>query len=238
VKWEKPAQKLRETILAMRAFWDCWQNGTRLNFKGEFFNLNLMSPFFNPGPHNYPDIPVYIAGINKHMCRLAGELCQGFHVHPLHTARYIKEFALPHIQAGLEKSGRQRSDIQLTTMAFVIPSDDPAEEALHEAQVRQQISFYASTPPYRIILELHGWEAIGEQLSRLASQGKWTEMPTLVTEEMLNEFAVRGTWAELPAKMKAKYAGGLLDRVSYYFPFVPGENEAGWQATLAGFQQD
>src|SRR5262245_49213560 len=121
VKWEKPAQKLRETILAMQAFWECWQNGTRLNLKGEFLNLYLMSPFFNPGPHDYPDIPVYIAGINKHKCRLAGELCQGFHVHPLHTARYIKEFALPHIQAGLEKSGRQRSDIQLTTMAFVIP---------------------------------------------------------------------------------------------------------------------
>lgn len=237
VKWERPVAKLREVILAMRAFWDCWQNGTKLNFKGEFFNLNLMSPFFNPGPHDYPDIPVYIAGINKYMCRLAGELCQGFHVHPLHTARYIEAFALPHIQKGLEKSGRQRTDIELASSIFVIPTDDP-DAARYEAEVRQQISFYASTPPYRIILELHGWEETGKQLSSLASQGNWAEMPNLITDEMLDAFAVRGAWADLPAKIKAKYAGGLLDRVSYYFPFAPGENEARWRATLAGFQQD
>jgi len=237
VKWEKPVKKLREYILAMRAFWDCWQNGTKLNFRGEFFNLTLMTPFFNPGPHDWPDIPVYIAGINRLMCQLAGELCQGFHVHPLHTARYIEDFALPHIQKGLEKSGRQRSDIELSSSIFVIPTDDP-DAARYEAEVRQQISFYASTPPYRIILEMHGWEETGKQLSGLAAQGKWAEMPTLITDEMLDEFAVRGAWAELPAKIKAKYAGGLLDRVSYYFPFTPDKNEAGWQATLAGFQQD
>ena len=83
--------KLREVILAMRAFWECWQNGTRLNFRGEFFKLTLMSPFFNPGPHDYPDIPIYISAVNKNMLRLAGELCQGVHIHPLHTARYIED---------------------------------------------------------------------------------------------------------------------------------------------------
>jgi probable F420-dependent oxidoreductase len=226
---------MREVILAMRAFWDCWQNGTRLNFKGEFFNLSLMTPFFNPGPHPYPDIPVHIAGINRLMCQLAGELCQGFHVHPLHTARYIEEFALPHIQQGLEKSGRRRSDIELYSSIFVIPTDDP-EATRYEAEVRQQISFYASTPPYRVILELHGWQEAGKQLSGLAAQGKWAEMPSLITDDMLDTFAVRGSWAELPARIKAKYAGGLLDRVSYYMPFAPGQNDDKWRATIAGFK--
>ena len=73
----------------MRAFWDCWQNGTKLNFRGEFFQLTLMAPFFNPGPHDWPDFPIYIAGVNQQMLQLAGELCQGIHLHPLHTARYI-----------------------------------------------------------------------------------------------------------------------------------------------------
>lgn len=238
VKWEQPVAKLREVILAMRALWDCWQNGTKLNFRGEFFKLTLMTPFFNPGPHDYPDIPIYISAMNKNMLQLAGELCQGVHLHPLHTARYIKEFALPQLETGLQKRGRQRAEIELSSNVFVTPTDDAGQAKAYEAEARQQISFYASTPAYRVVMELHGWSDIAERLSRLAARGRWTEMPRLVTDEMLAEFVVSGTWAELPAKIKAKYAGGLLDRVSYYIPFVPGENEAGWQATLAGFQQD
>jgi probable F420-dependent oxidoreductase len=238
VKWEQPVAKMREVILAMRAFWDCWQNGTKLNFQGEFFKLTLMTPFFDPGPHDYPDIPIYISAINKNMLQLAGELCQGVHIHPLHTARYIEEFALPHLETGLKKSGRQRTEIELSSTAFVVPTDDAEKAKDYEFGARQQISFYASTPPYRVIMELHGWGDIADRLSQLAARGQWAEMPHLITDEMMAEFVVSGTWAELPAKIKAKYAGGLLDRVSYYFPFVPGENEAGWQATIAGFQQD
>jgi probable F420-dependent oxidoreductase len=238
VKWEQPVAKLREVILAMRAFWDCWQNGTKLNFRGEFFKLTLMTPFFDPGPHDWPDIPIYIAGVNQNMLQLAGELCQGIHIHPLHTARYVKEYALPHLETGLQKSGRQRAEMELSTTAFVVPTDDAGKAKAYEAGARQQISFYASTPAYRIVMELHGWSEIAERLSYLAARGQWAEMPPLITDEMMAEFVVSGTWAELPAKIKAKYAGGLLDRVSYYIPFVPGENEAGWQATLAGFQQD
>ncbi|GIK42178.1 MAG: LLM class F420-dependent oxidoreductase [Chloroflexota bacterium] len=235
VKWEKPVEKMREVILAMRAFWDCWQHGTKLNFRGEFFKLTLMTPFFNPGPHDYPHVPVYIAGVNPRMCQLAGELCEGFHVHPLHTARTIREVTLPHIEAGLAQSGRRRGDIELTTSIFVVPTDDPVEARRYEADARQQIAFYASTPAYKIVFDVHGWGDTAEQLSALAARGRWEEMPDLITDEMMAEFVVSGTWAELPAKIKAKYAGGLLDRVSYYFPFVPGQHDEGWRATLAGF---
>ncbi len=236
-KWEQPVAKLREVILAMRALWDCWQTGRKLNFRGEFFKLTLMTPFFDPGPHNWPDIPIYIAGVNQQMLQLAGELCQGVHVHPLHTARYIKEYALPHLETGLQKSGRQRAEIELSTTTFVVPTDDAAKAKEYEVRARQQITFYASTPSYRVVMELHGWSDIAERLSRLAARGQWAEMPQLITDEMMAEFVVSGTWAELPAKIKAKYAGGLLDRVSYYIPFVPGQNDAGWQATIAGFKR-
>ncbi|MFN8459346.1 MAG: TIGR03617 family F420-dependent LLM class oxidoreductase [Anaerolineae bacterium] len=238
VKWEQPTTKLREVILAMRAFWNCWQNGTKLNFRGEFFKLTLMTPFFDPGPHDWPDIPIYIAGVNQQMLQLAGELCQGVHIHPLHTARYIKEYALHHLETGLQKSGRQRAEIVLSTAAFVVPTDDADKAKEYEAKARQQISFYASTPSYRVVMELHGWGEVAERLSHLAARGQWSEMPHLITDEMMAEFVVSGTWAELPTKIKAKYAGGLLDRVSYYLPFVPGENEAGWQETLAGFRHE
>ena len=94
VKWEAPAKKLREMIVAMRAIWDCWQNGTPLNFTGEFYRLTLMTPFFSPKPMAYPRPPIYIAGVNPLMCRLAGELCEGFHVHPLHSVRYLQELTV------------------------------------------------------------------------------------------------------------------------------------------------
>jgi probable F420-dependent oxidoreductase len=235
VKWEQPVAKLREVILAMRAFWECWQNGTKLNFRGEFFKLTLMTPFFDPGPHNWPDIPIYIAGVNARMCQLGGELCEGFHVHPLHTVRYLRELILPNIEQGLAHSGRRRTDIEKTSAIYVIPSHDPEQASRKEAEARQQIDYYASTPTYRAVFEIHGWNETAEKLSALAARGQWADMPALITDEIFAEFALQGTWAQLPGLVMAKYEG-LLDRVSYYFPFVPGQNDEGWQATVAGFK--
>ena len=234
VPWERPAGKLREVILAVRALWDCWQHGTKLNFRGEFFKLTLMTDFFNPGPHNYPDIPIYIAAVNPKMCRLAGELCQGVHVHPLHSPRYLAEVILPNVQHGLTASSRRRQDINLHSTILVIPTDDPRVTEI-EADVRRQIAFYASTPNYHSVLALHGWEGIATQLSTLARKKRWLDMPALVTDEMLDVFATRATWAELPAKIRTRYSGGLLNRVSYYLPFTPGQHDTQWQATIAGF---
>ncbi len=235
VKWEKPVKKMREVILAIRAIWECWQNRTKLNFQGEFFKLTLMTPFFSPEPHEYAHIPIYIAGVNRLMCRLAGELCQGLHVHPLHTSLYLREMVWPNVQLGLEKTDRRREDIELCSSIFVIPTDDLQPSAFYESEVRRQISFYASTPPYKPVFEIHGWGDVADQLRALAARGRWNDMPSLITDEILETFALRGTWAELPGKVQEKY-GGLLDRVSYYFPFVPGQSEEGWRATIAGFK--
>ena len=234
IKWEKPVEKIREVILAIRAVWDCWQNGTRLNFQGEFFKLTLMTPFFSPEAHEYSRIPIFVAGVNPRMCQLAGELCEGFHAHPLHSARYLRERVLPNIEMGLAQSGRERKSIELSSSIFVVPTDDP-QAARYEAEIREQISFYASTPPYRPVFDLEGWGEVADRLKGLAARGQWNEMPNLIDEEMLGRFAVRGTWAELPDKVLNKY-DGLLDRVSYYFPLVPGENESKWRATVAGFK--
>jgi probable F420-dependent oxidoreductase len=194
-----------------------------------------MTPFFNPGPHDYPRIPIYIAGVNRRMCRLAGELCDGFHVHPLHTRRYLQQVICQNIQLGLTKGGRLRENIELSGSIFVIPTNNPEEAAIHESEVRQQISFYASTPPYRPVFELHGWGAVADQLRQLAAGGKWHEMPRLITDEMIDTFALRSRWEELPRQVLEKYSG-LLDRVSYYFPFLPGQNDDGWRATISGFK--
>jgi len=223
--WEAPAPKLRDTILAMRALWDCWQNGTPLNFRGQFYKLTLMSPFFNPGPIVTPQVPIFIAGVNTTLCRLAGELADGFHVHPFHTAKYLREVTLPSIEAGAVKAGRSRKEVQVASSVFVVTNDAERE------MVRGQIAFYASTPSYRAVLDCHGWGEIGERLSHLASRRQWGDMPAEVSDEMLEVFATIATPADLPGKLVTRYAG-LLDRVALYAPFVPGEHDDRWQALI------
>ncbi|MCL4260179.1 MAG: LLM class flavin-dependent oxidoreductase [Anaerolineales bacterium] len=107
---ESPVKKLREQIEVIRAFWDCWQNGTKLNYRGEYYKITLMSPFFNAGPLTSPPtpllqergayVPIYIAGVNTGLAKLAGEICEGFLVHPFNTPRYLKEVVLPAIEDG------------------------------------------------------------------------------------------------------------------------------------------
>jgi probable F420-dependent oxidoreductase len=235
--WDHPTPRFREYILAMRHVWHCWQTGEKMNFRGEFFKLTLMSPFFNPGPIEHPHIPIYIAGVNEHLCRLAGELCEGFHVHPLHSPKYIAEFILPQMAIGMKGTDRTRKDIELTSAAFVIAGDNETERAPIRELIRQQIAFYASTPTYHPVLEIHGWKATAEQLSHLASRGKWDEMPQLITDEMLYTYAEEGTWAELPAKLQKRYAGGLLDRITYYLPMESGGTETQWRQTVELFHQ-
>ena len=155
--WGPPAARLREFILAMRAVWEAWQSGGRLNFRGEHYKLTLMAPFFSPGPSAYSPIPVYIAAVNAQMCQLAGELCQGLHVHPFHTTRYLREQILPNVQGGLEQAGRRRSDIALASSVFVITGETAEELAATREQIRSQVAFYASTPSYSKVMELHGW---------------------------------------------------------------------------------
>jgi len=215
MQWDRPVERLRDYILAIRALWQCWQTGEKLNYRGDFFKLTLMAPFFNPGPIAHPHIPIYIAGVNAHLCQLAGELCEGFHVHPFHTSKYLAEFILPNIEVGLRKTGRARGDIQLASSVFVIGGDTEDERAKNREAARKQIAFYASTPSYHPVFALHGWQAVAEQLSALAARGRWEEMPALVSDAMLAEFAEEDEWIALPAKLLRRY-DGLLDRLGYY----------------------
>jgi probable F420-dependent oxidoreductase len=221
---ESPVGKLRELILALRALWDCWQTGPqgRLNFRGEYFRLTLMTPFFDPGPMAHPHIPIFIAGVNPGLARLAGEVGDGFHVHPYHTPAYLRDVLRPALAEGAARAGRALSGIEVAGAVFVVTSEAEREF------VRQQISFYASTPSYRPVLDRHGWSAVGERLSALAARGQWDAMPALISDEMLSTFAVSAPLAGLAPRLKERYAG-LLDRLMLYRPFVSGEDDEGWR---------
>jgi probable F420-dependent oxidoreductase len=226
---DSPAGKLREMIGAIRALWEAWQEGGPLSFQGEHYNLNLMTPFFNPGPIDHPHVPIYIAGVNTGLCRLAGEVADGMLAHPYHSVRYLQEVVRPAVAAGAARAGRDPALIQVAVTALVATTQDEAEFA------RSQIAFYASTPSYRPVMALHGWGEVADQLRALARGGEWGEMGGRITDEMLHTFAVVASEDELAATLRRRYAG-LADRLSLYLPFSPGERDNFWRNLAAELQ--
>jgi probable F420-dependent oxidoreductase len=217
VKFESPAPKMREIVLALRTIWDCWQHGTKLDFKGRFFRFDLMTPFFNPGPIEHPTIPVYVAAVNQAMCRVAGEVCEGLHVHPFNSPQYLREYVRPAVEEGRAKARRTGADFSYVTSSFVVLGDTPQEIEQQKAAVKQQIAFYASTRTYEPVLAAHGWQDLVPHLHRKSVEGDWKGMAELITDEMLDTYAVTGSYATIAARLKERYAG-LLDRTAFYQP--------------------
>ncbi|MBI3840397.1 MAG: TIGR03617 family F420-dependent LLM class oxidoreductase [Thaumarchaeota archaeon] len=232
MKWESPAPKMKEVVLALRAVWGAWQSGGKLDFRGRFFQLDLMTPFFSPGPIKSPGIPVYLAGVNEGMCRVAGAVGDGLHVHPLHTVRYLKEVVEPAIGAGLSRSGRRREDFSVAASVFAAMGKDREEVRKAKEACREQIAFYASTRTYRKLMELHGWGDVCDRLHELSVKGEWTKMPSVVGDEVLEAFVVEGRSDEL-AEVLVKRYGGSVDRVRLYQPFDGGED---WRGLVEGFR--
>jgi len=222
-KFESPGPKLREVVQALRAIWDSWQNGTPLRFEGRFYSFSLMTPFFNPGPIEHPRIPTYIAGVNAYMCRTAGEVCDGLHVHPFHTTKYLREFVRPAVNEGLKASGRSGGEFSYATACFAIIGETEQERSANAEAVRQQVAFYASTRTYEPVLAAHGWESLSPELHRKSLEGDWKEMTRLIPDELLDEVAVSGTYETIGKKLREKYVG-LLDRIALYQPY---ENPGG-----------
>ncbi|MBK9709941.1 MAG: TIGR03617 family F420-dependent LLM class oxidoreductase [Kouleothrix sp.] len=232
VAWDSPVARLRDYIAALRAIWQSWQAGERLSYQGQFYQHTLMTPFFNPGPIANPRIPIYIAGVNEGLARLAGETCDGFHVHPFHSVKYIKEVVRPQVAAGAERAGRSPADVALVSSVFAITGPNEAAIEATRALAREQIAFYASTPTYRVVLACHGWEDVGEQLSRLAAMKRWSQMGALITDEMLSVFAVQAPFDRIGQALRERY-DGVLDRVFGYLPYQPGELDDAWRAIVA-----
>jgi probable F420-dependent oxidoreductase len=218
--WASPNLKLRETILALRAIWNTWQNNIPLNFQGELIKLNLMTPFFSPPPLKNLHIPIFISAVNEQNCLLAGELCEGIHVHPLHSIKYLKEEVIPNVQKGLQIGHRERKDIELVSSIFIITGKDERAIERTSKLVKTQIAFYSSTPSYRKVLAFHGWGDVAQELSKLVRAGKWSEIQKLITTDMLSEFAVVGSYDDIFDHIKHKYRD-VLDRVAPYLPFDP-----------------
>ncbi len=217
--WSHPAARMRELILAMRAIWDCWYEGKKLDFRGDFYSHTLMTPMFTPtnNPHGAPR--VVLAAVGPLMTEVAGEVADGMLVHAFTTKRYLEQVTLPAVERGLTKAGRQRKDFQLCYPAFVVTGKDEKEWEQTRTTVSRQVAFYGSTPAYRGVLELHGWGELQTELNALSKQGEWVAMGDRITDEMLEEFAIVAE-PQGVTKALAERFGGSIDRMLCTFPFA------------------
>ncbi len=208
--WSRPAARMREFILAMRAIWDCWYTGAPLAFDGEFYTHTLMTPMFTPADVEFGAPRVALAGVGPLMTEVAGEVADGLIAHAFTTQRYMESVTLPALERGLAKAGRDRGDFEVLCPVFVITGSDAAARDASLIAVRQQIAFYGSTPAYRPVLELHGWGALQAELNRLSKQGEWVEMGKRIDDEVLEAFAIIAEPDQVGARLRERF-GGLID---------------------------
>ncbi|MGH9233465.1 MAG: TIGR03617 family F420-dependent LLM class oxidoreductase, partial [Acidimicrobiales bacterium] len=228
--WDHPAPRMREMILAIRAIWDCWNDGTKLDFRGDFYTHTLMTPFFTPGPNPHGDARIFLAGVGELMTEVAGEVADGFICHGFTTRRYLDEVTLPHLEKGRTKAGKTLDGFELTGPMFVVTGANEDEMATAATGVRQQIAFYGSTPAYRKVLDLHGWGDLQDDLNRMSKEGRWGEMGDLIDDEILQEFAVVAPLDQVAAGLIDRW-GDALGRISFYTPYESDTSQ--WDQVIA-----
>jgi len=215
--WSKPAARMREFILAMRAIWQAWHEGAPLKFEGEFYTHSLMTPMFTPTDTQYGAPKVFLAAVGPLMTEVAGEVADGVIIHAFTTEKYLREVTLPAVERGLAKSGRSRADFQVVYPGFVVSGTTEEAFAQTKQAVCKQIAFYGSTPAYAPVLGIEGWGELQPELNRLSKQGQWDEMGTLITDEVLDKFAVVGEPDVAVDKFLSRF-GDVVDRTTGSFP--------------------
>ena len=216
--WSAPAARMREYLAAMQAIWDSWQNGTKLDFRGEHYQHTLMTPMFSPEPTPHGPPRVMLAAVGPMMTTVAAECADGLLVHGFTTPRYLAEVTMPLVEAGLDKTGRCRADFTTSYPGLIVTGTTEAELLDADARVRHQIAFYGSTPAYRGVLDLHGWGDLHTELNQLSKAGDWTTMTSLIDDEVLNTFAVVGDPKSVGAEIVRRF-DGLVDRFTLYTPY-------------------
>jgi probable F420-dependent oxidoreductase len=215
-EFSRPGPRMREYVRAVRAIWHAFQGEETLDFHGEFFDFDLLPAAWSPGPIEHPHPPVYVAAVRPWMLRMCGEVADGVHVHPLHTARYLDEVVRPNVASGAEAAGREPASVALACPVMTITGDTDEELARWRERARMQIAFYGSTPGYELVFEVHGWDGTGERLNRLQRAGDLAGMAAAVTDDMVDAVAVTARWDDLPAALVDRFGGSAERLICYY----------------------
>lgn len=231
--WHGPAKQMREYVQALRAIWDHWQNGTRLNFRGEYYTHAITTPVFTPDPLDCPPPKIYVGALGPLMVEMAGEVADGIFGHPFNSMKFIRDVQIPALEKGLSKAGRTLGDFDVQTMVLTITGRNDEEIEKAEANVRRLLAFYGSTPAYYRVMEAHGWNDVGPILNRMSKDGRWEEMPDLLPDGIVEEFCVKGTPDEIP-KLVEERCAGISDRLTLYAPYASDPDM--WSGIVQGIK--
>jgi probable F420-dependent oxidoreductase len=234
MEWSAPAPRMREYVAAVRAIWDAWATGEKLRFEGEHYRHTLMTPFFSPGPNPYGPPPIWLAGVGSGMTETAGAVADGLLAHTFTTERYVREVTIPALERGAASAGRPRAEVGLSVPAFIAVGETPEELAVASAATRRGISFYASTPEYLPVMDLHGWTATHEKLNALSRRGEWEAMADGIDDDMLHAFAAVGSPQQVAAQLRERF-GDVATRISFNagYPIRPEVSAALLEALRA-----
>jgi probable F420-dependent oxidoreductase len=211
--WSRPVERMGEMVRSIRAIWDAWEQGTPLDVQGEFYTHTRMIPAFDPGPNPFGTPRILMAGFGPNMTRLAGQVGDGFLVHPVNTRRSLIELTVPAIESGRADAGRAGDDFELVCVTIVVTGDSDEQLERSRRAVREQLAFYGTTPAYLPVFELHGRGELHPRLKGLAREGRWSEMAELIDDEFLETVAVVGPPSDVGAMIRARLAG-VSDHVS------------------------
>ncbi len=213
VPWTAPAPRMREYVMALRAIWTCWEKGEKLDFRGRYYTFTLMPPYFVPPSIGQRMVPVTLAAVGEHSLRLAGEVGDGVRLHPFCTRRYMEEAIFPRLHEGMARSGRPREHFEITGGGFIATGKDAAAVARQFEWVRGRIGFYGTTPSYWPVFEMHRLGDLGRELNQMSKQGKWAELASRVSDDVVHLFTAVGTHKEIAARIETRF-GGLSDAIS------------------------
>jgi probable F420-dependent oxidoreductase len=217
--WSAPVARMRELVLAIRAIWATWQDRVPLRFEGDHYTHNLMTPFFDPGPLDVAPPRVWLGGVGPRMTEVAGEVADGFMVHPFCTERSLLEVTLPALERGRARPGAVTTPIEVSLPVMIATGPDDAALEAATAAVRAQIAFYGSTPAYRVVLDAHGWGDLQPTLRDLTRSGDWKAMAEVVHDDLLEAVAVVAEPDQVAAEIRRRY-GTVLDRVALNAPYA------------------
>jgi probable F420-dependent oxidoreductase len=205
--WSKPVARMRELVSGIRAIWASWQDSTPLQFEGEFYTHTRMIPAFDPGPNAFGAPRILTAGFGPQMTAVAGEVADGFLVHPVNTRRSLLEITLPAIAAGAARAGRDPASIEIVCVTIVVTGRTEEELDRSREAVRAQLAFYGTTPAYLPVFELHGYGDLHPELKRMARDNRWQEMAGLIDDELIETIAVVGEAHEIAPRIVERLDG-------------------------------
>ncbi len=205
-----PGPRMREYIECLRAMFHSFQHHNDLRaFHGEHYRFDMLPPVFRPRPIEHPHVPIVIAAVNPYMCRLAGQSCNGVFVHPVCTAKYVREVMLPRIAEGARKAGRSLEEIDVWGAPIIVTGPDDRELAEERRLLKRRVAFYGSTRTYHPVFEVHGWRDMGDELHALSLEGRWEEMTAMIPDEMADEFGTVAHIDEVGEALAERWSGLL-----------------------------